>query len=63
MPMQQPQHNDGFDDFDFEDDQQQKSVLGGSQDKFSKAEQHLQDFYKEEQEGFKVGNHQKKFQV
>jgi hypothetical protein len=46
--------NQGFDDFDFEDDHAQKSVLGNPSSKYSKAEQHLNDFYKEEKEGFKV---------
>lgn len=34
-----PPASSGFDDFDFDDDQQQKSVMGsGSVNKFSKAE-------------------------
>ena len=56
-----------FDDFDeFDDEEQQKSVIGGGvHDKYSKAEQHLQDFYKEEKEGYGLGGskNSKKFQV
>ena len=41
---------DGFDDFDINED-----VVGDSSNKFDDAEKHLQDFYKEENEGYKIG--------
>ena len=41
--------NDGFDDFDMNED-----AFGDSSNKFDDAEKHLKDFYKEEQEGFKM---------
>lgn len=40
---------DGFDDFDINED-----VVGDSSNKFDDAEKHLQDFYKEENEGYKI---------
>lgn len=46
--------NQGFDDFDFEENHAQKSILGNPSSKYGKAEQHLKDYYKEEKEGFKV---------
>lgn len=60
----QPQSFDEFDD-DFNDDAQQKSVMGSgsvAQNKFSKAEQYLKDVQTEEREGFKIGG-QNKYQV
>jgi hypothetical protein len=39
----------GFGDFNFDEDH-----IGDSSNKFSDAEKHLKDFYKEENEGFKV---------
>ena len=41
--------NDGFDDFDINED-----AFGDSSNKFDNAERHLNDFYKEESEGFKI---------
>lgn len=47
----------GFDDFNLEADQ-----FGDSSNKYDNAEKHLQDFYKEENEGFKIENPQGKKQ-
>jgi len=60
-PALAKKHQAFMDEFDFEDDHAQKSVIGNPSSKYSKAEQHLNDFYKEEKEGFKVS--QQKFQV
>ena len=43
--------NDGFDDFDMNED-----AFGDSSNKFDNAEKHLNDFYKEENEGFKISS-------
>ncbi len=61
------QEHSGFDDFDFDDNspppqkqaKQGKGGGGGSKgrDKFSAAQAALDDFEKEEQEGFKISNH------
>ena len=42
--------NDGFDDFDIVNE----DAFGDSSNKFDDAEKHLKDFYKEENEGFKI---------
>lgn len=47
--------NDGFDDFDLNED-----AFGDSSNKFDDAEKHLKEFYKEEKEGFKVSSADKK---
>lgn len=41
--------SNGFNDFDFDDDQ-----IGDSSNKLSDAEKKLSEFYKDEKEGFKV---------
>ena len=46
--------NDGFDDFDLNED-----AFGDSSNKFDDAERHLKDFYKEENEGFKISSSKK----
>lgn len=43
--------NDGFDDFDMNED-----AFGDSSNKFDNAERHLNDFYREENEGFKISS-------
>lgn len=47
--------NDGFDDFDLNED-----AFGDSSNKFDDAEKHLKEFYQEEKEGFKVSSADKK---
>ena len=47
--------NDGFDDFDINED-----AFGDSSNKFDDAERHLKDFYKEENEGFKISSNKNK---
>ena len=47
--------NNGFDDFDINED-----AFGDSSNKFDEAEKHLKDFYKEENEGFKISAQKKK---
>ena len=49
-PKFREEDSGGFDDFDFEEDH-----LGDSSNKFDEAEKQLQDFYKEENEGYKIG--------
>ena len=47
--------NDGFDDFDMNED-----AFGDSSNKFDNAEKHLNDFYREENEGFKISSSKEK---
>ena len=58
-PVQMPDEDEsgGFDDFNLDADQ-----FGDSSNKYENAEKHLQDFYKEETEGFKIENPQGKKQ-
>lgn len=41
--------NDGFDEFNMNDD-----VIGDSSNKLDNAEKYLQDYYREQNEGFKI---------
>ena len=50
-PKFREEDSGGFDDFDFEEDH-----IGDSSNKFDEAEKQLRDFYKEENEGFKLGS-------
>ena len=47
--MDEDSNNDGFDDFDLNED-----AFGDSSNKYDDAEKHLKDFYQEEAEGFKI---------
>lgn len=52
-----PTDNSGFDDFDFEDPSPNTKKASKTKDKFSAAQAALDEFDKEESEGFKISNH------